>query len=359
MDQKIMLNPSKPSYFKPLALLVICGAIVGCGGGGGIESTSVTIMDDTGIVATTSPVTQQDPVVVIPRGEFVSGKAIKGVVVNADVTAYEIIDNQIGSDPLIITTTDNEGNYQLQLPYKGIEMLHIVLSGRADGSTTVRCDIAAGCMQMAYFYKFGENYPVDSSFVLSAMSETDGAALSIHITPLKHIVAEMVKNEFANMAFFAKSSSGSFLANANKKVALAFGLDDVPFTKLVPIDITNIGDYDNLQSNQLKAILVGAAVSTLDDPTRSDDGIADSLNRVVELTKSNETLLQGEAFKKFRAGVMQTAMQLRIENPNLPANTELAEIETKLRQTVDTSMLLADILKPPVFSILELAPPAL
>jgi hypothetical protein len=161
MDQKIMLNPSKPSYFKPLALLVICGAIVGCGGGGGIESTSVTIMDDTGIVATTSPVTQQDPVVVIPRGEFVSGKAIKGVVVNADVTAYEIIDNQIGSDPLIITTTDNEGNYQLQLPYKGIEMLHIVLSGRADGSTTVRCDIAAGCMQMAYFYKFGENYPVD------------------------------------------------------------------------------------------------------------------------------------------------------------------------------------------------------
>tara|TARA_B110000977_G_scaffold6309_1_gene8854 strand:- start:404 stop:913 length:510 start_codon:yes stop_codon:yes gene_type:complete len=169
----------------------------------------------------------------------------------------------------------------------------------------------------------------------------------------------MVKNEFANMAFFAKSSSGSFLANANKKVALAFGLDDVPFTKLVPIDITNIGDYDNLQSNQLKAILVGAAVSTLDDPTRSDDGIADSLNRVVELTKSNETLLQGEAFKKFRAGVMQTAMQLRIENPNLPANTELAEIETKLRQTVDTSMLLADILKPPVFSILELAPPAL
>jgi hypothetical protein len=52
-------------------------------------------------------------------------------------------------------------------------------------------------------------------------------------------------------------------------------------------------------------------------------------------------------------------MQLRIENPNLPANTELAEIETKLRQTVDTSMLLADILKPPVFSILELAPPAL
>jgi hypothetical protein len=359
MDQKIMLNHTKQSYLKLLVLSVIFTNIVGCGGGGGIESTSGIINDDSEIEATTSAVIQEDPEVVIPRGEFVSGTAIKGVVVNADIIAYEIIDNQIGSDPLIITTTDYEGNYQLQLPYKGIEMLHIVLSGRTDGSTTVRCDIVAGCMQMSYFYKFGENYPVDSSFVLSAMSETDGAALSIHITPLTHIVAETVKNEFADIAFFSKSSSGSLLATANKKVALAFGLDDVPFTKLVPIDITRITNYDNLQSNQLKAILFGAAVSTLDDPTRSDDGIADSLNRIIELTKSNETLLHSEAFKKFRAGVMQTAMQLRIENPNLPANTVLAEIETKLRQTVDTSMLLADILKPPVFSILELAPPVL
>jgi len=69
--------------------------------------------------------------------------------------------------------------------------------------------------------------------------------------------------------------------------------------------------------------------------------------------------LQSDAFNEFRAGVMQTAMQLRIENPNLQANVELAEIETKLRQTVDTSMLLADILKPPLFPVSGFPRPAL
>lgn len=344
MDQKIVFNHIVHPYLKSLALLAILTSIGACGGGGGGSSTSASI---------------KNPVIVAPPGELVSGRGMKGVVVNADVSAYEIIDNQIASDPLITTTTDNEGNYQLQLPHQGIKMLQIVLSGRADGSTTVRCDISAGCMQMAYFYKFGENYPVDSSFVLSGISGVDGIALSMHITPLTHIVAEIVKSELAARVISSSSSSGSILANANSKVALAFDLDDVSFTSLVPIDITRITDYDNLQTNQLNANIVGAAVSTLDDPTRADDGIADSLNRIVEMIKSNEMLMQSSEFVWVRASVMQTAMQLRLENPNLQSSTMLAEIELKLKKSVDDSMLLADILKPPAFAISEFSLPAL
>lgn len=188
---------------KKMGLILCLGAVIlamtaaGCGGGGGGGSSG-------GNTAVTPPAPAVTPVV--------SGIVSAGLVSKADVKIYDAttFTDATTSTPIATTTTGDDGSYSVTLPASFAKPILIRVTGKADGSTSVKDEM------------FGAT-PVTSTFALeSVVSASEVAAVSgkvtVHVTAYTQAMATYVSNKLGQSDVdtaisSARSLVGSKLTN--------------------------------------------------------------------------------------------------------------------------------------------------
>lgn len=162
----------------------------------------------------------------------VSGSAVKGYVGSAKVNMYQYVEGGLRGKLLASTVTDNTGNFNASVDYRGA--VEIVIS---EGSYK---DEATG-----HLVELGEENELRSVVMLSGNKE-------VAVSALTTIAAEHAD---------AHASAGLAIAieNANRTTARAFGLSEVDITTVIPADLSFRGRSHS--EAQLKYGVIQAGLS--------------------------------------------------------------------------------------------------
>lgn len=177
----------------------------------------------------------------------IEGAAVKGILKNADVAVYPVVDGVVDDEALQMTTTDDAGRYSLNLSYTGPAL--ITITGNADASMV--CDVPAGCDDgEGGTAAFGADVPFGANMALEAMAVLDGGAVSINVTPLTHLAAAKARAAVLNDVA---------IRLANSHVANLFGVTG-ELTALPAVDITDTTALEGADANAQKGALLAAAL---------------------------------------------------------------------------------------------------
>ena len=227
--------------YKKRVLITALFAAVGisaCGGGGSSSSSGNNLADTSGGTNT--------------NDVSVSGVAIKGVMIGADVTIYELgSDTAIGS-----TTTDENGQYSLS----DIDLtdvsgpLKLVMTTNAN--TTTKCDSAIGCQDANDTIDFGATYSFhDASFELTALlANPSSSDATMMITPVTHMAAARAEASGATTA--------AEIEEINTATANLLGLEGIDIASSVPSDLTEASSADDSANAQHYGAIL-AAIATV------------------------------------------------------------------------------------------------
>jgi hypothetical protein len=151
------------------ALVMVLGmALVGCGGGGGgatpAPGASVTL----------------------------SGTAVAGKFRSADVKVYDatVYTELAPGTPIATGTTDNDGEYTVSLPAGFTKPVVIVVSAKADGTSSVLDEVFGVVLNVT-------NLTMRSVVPSEAYS---GTTLTGYVTPYTNLMYEIVQNKVGNAA---------------------------------------------------------------------------------------------------------------------------------------------------------------
>ncbi len=236
--------------FKRLALAVAVSSglvVTGCGGGGSSSPSAGTP----------------------PGGDasVVSGSAVKGVMKNAVVTAYELDDSGERLDtPVGTTTTDNEGQYRIELNdnYEG---------GLVEIEITVNSETRMVCDASACGTK-GSDVTLPGDFKLNAIGKASapGSAVSVPVTAWSTMAAKRAKT----------------LVAGGKSVADAARQAKAEVSQVAGFDIENtvardVNDLTGASAAEAQAAVMNAAVAELvfsggENVAATLDSFSDALN---------------------------------------------------------------------------------
>ena len=177
----------------------------------------------------------------------ISGFAVKGLLINATVTAYSLDK----SKTLATVQTAADGSYTLpDIDHSGAILVELT----TNTNTTTVCDSAIGCAESA----FGESYSFnDPDFILSAVLPNAKLARQqkLMVTPITHLAAKRIAQTGVTEASDIQGS-----VNATAKL---LGLSGIDINGLAPVDITNADAVANATGDaQLYGAMVGA-IATL------------------------------------------------------------------------------------------------
>jgi len=171
-----------------------------------------------------------------------SGKAIKGVIENANISVYVIKNGNINSELLATAHTNANGEFSVRIPRKHARRLlylELTASDSELSPTMMTCDAFSGCGQInGETIQFGDSFPLKSNFLLRNVVKLEGHVefMPAHFSPLRHMVVAQ-----------AEASADGFTWNnvdsAGNQVAQLFSLE-TPIHKLTPFDLT--GDVETL-----------------------------------------------------------------------------------------------------------------
>lgn len=236
--------------FKRLALAVAVSSglvVTGCGGGGSSSPSAGTP----------------------PGGDtsVVSGSAVKGVMKNAVVTAYELDESGERLDtPVGTTTTDNQGQYRIELNdnYEG---------GLVEIEITVNSETRMVCDASACGTK-GADVTLPGDFKLNAIGKASapGSAVSVPVTAWSTMAAKRAKT----------------LVAGGKSVADAARQAKAEVSQVAGFDIENtvardVNDLTGASAAEAQAAVMNAAVAELvfsggENVAATLDSFSDALN---------------------------------------------------------------------------------
>lgn len=261
----------KSSLF--LTAVASASLLAGCGGGG----------DD---AASTSTATIA-----------LSGIAAKGLMANADVAAYAVnAEGQMVSPPLATSTTDGNGQYQLNFNATKGQPVVIKVSAKADGTTT-HLDEVSGLRQAL---------PASFSMRALLVPQTTGAlSTRINVTP------------FSEMTVAAASRAGGGLTAANAAQATSTVTQLLGFDPAT-VSVTSAQNASATLEQQKLAVML-AAVSQMasngDLGCNSGDASTKTACVVGKLSASSSvaSLQLGNGV----SGALQSATQAVLNKPEL------------------------------------------
>jgi hypothetical protein len=228
---------------KTLSVIFCAAAITGCGSGGegGSDSASATA----NAAATDKEI-----------NAYIEGRAVKGLVVNGLVNAYEIqLENGRwvkASTPVANTVrTGADGRYQIALTGDSVGN-EFVVEVTADDNTTMRCELVNGCTDTE-FASFGEYFKPSSDFVLSTVTPIISAdrTTTAHVNLFTHLArakAEASANGLGQQSFI------SAVENVEQMLSLEAG---VSFRE--PIDLADASELESADQGLAGAGVVAAA----------------------------------------------------------------------------------------------------
>lgn len=188
---------------------------------------------------------------------------------NAQVVIYSVDDAGQKSLVLGLGKTNEQGEYQIAIPavYQGAFIVE-VSGGEENVQTHMVCDSVKGCGEasadLAPFdtnnnqqIDFGESFPLDFHFVLTAASEVLATKepITLHVTPLTHLAAALAEKA-------ANGLTRSSILQANSQVANLFGLmEDIRTLK--PLDLGRSEVFASATENQLRYSLFASSFASL------------------------------------------------------------------------------------------------
>lgn len=214
-----------------LFVLLLTTGLAGCGGSssGGKQSSEAQIIK-------------------------LEGTAVKGVVKNAAVSLFAIIDGGVQAQAIATTITDENGHYSidLQSDYKGPALVRVtgLAEGDAGFPSTMICDVMVGCGEGI---NFGDDFVIFSDFVLSAVVPNVSAdeRIVVNITALTDLAASYALSE-------SRKTAAEF-ESANQQVADLFDLDQSVIS-LSTVDITDPELLNEASDTALKNALFSAGL---------------------------------------------------------------------------------------------------
>ena len=231
-----MLKKSKNTLKNVVTTLLFAFIITGCGEQT-INEKSEEILD------TNSGDTRQNLGSVV-----LSGKAIKGVVKNANVSVYVIKNGKINSELLATAHTNTNGEFSVRIPRKHARRLlylELTASNSELSPTMMTCDAFSGCGQInGELIQFGDSFPLKSDFLLRNIVKLEGHEefMPAHFSPLRHMVVAQVEASADGFTWNNVDSAGN-------QVAQLFSLE-TPVHKLTPVDLTGDAETLNLATDE-------------------------------------------------------------------------------------------------------------
>jgi hypothetical protein len=183
----------------------------------------------------------------------ISGFAVKGLLVNATITAYSL------DKTLVLATvqTTADGSYVLpDIDHVGAILVELT----TNANTTTVCDSAIGCAigDSGNTASFGDSYAFnDPDFILSAVLPDAKLAKQqkLMVTPITHLAAKRIAETGV--------TSASDIQGSVNATATLLGLSGIDINALAPVDITDSEAVANATGDaQLYGAMVGA-IATL------------------------------------------------------------------------------------------------
>lgn len=220
-----------------------------------VLSASVVVACDNASSIVASPLSSNKP--------EISGKAVKGLISNGQVTLFGVVNSQ--EVQLAQSKTDNSGNYELDVPgdYSGpVRLVVTAIEG-----TTMICDAPAGCNDVP----FGGSVNLDVGTSMSAVMRNvlPNQPVNIHVTPITTMAAAHVD---ANGGLNAEN-----IAFANEKVASVFKLPG-DFVSIEPVNVADSTSLASAKSSEINyGVLAGAfAGGSADELSQRIDSYANA-----------------------------------------------------------------------------------
>lgn len=263
---------SKKKIFVACSLSMSAMLLGACGGGGGGGGSS------------------DDPTTTVT----ISGDAAKGIVIGGVVNVHPIVSGSIDESTVLGSgVTNDSGRYEnLELTNYDGGPIAVVISAANDSSTSMVCDIAAGCGDGV---NFGDTFVLNELELNAVLPEVDDTSPDIAVTPLSSVASELALNNFS---MGSETDILEAIANANTSVADRFGLaGDV--TQFSVVDVTDpdevaSADQFTLQYNLYNAAIVEAVLG--DDNTASiADAVQAFANQYVDNGGVADTEMDGAA----------------------------------------------------------------
>jgi len=183
----------------------------------------------------------------------VHGQAIKGLIANGSVSAYQISSEDQSLTLLSTTETNADGNFSLELEvnaFNGPTLIQI----NAHESTTMVCELVDGCTNLSNgnWYEYGEASPVPAEFQLLGLAiRSDNGRYQANVSALSHLIVSTALNLPGGL-------NKHNIAQASEWVEDAFRLNASPL-KTPLTDITKLSEHTSLDEGSLIQSILGAS----------------------------------------------------------------------------------------------------
>lgn len=182
----------------------------------------------------------------------ITGSAIKGTLIGAEVQACILADCTGENDPIATATTKEDGSYTLDA--KGAESSTVVLRVRYKTGATMVCDVPTGC---GTDITFGTAYSMPKALTLRSVASVDPSAttISAHITPITELVTAAAIQSRSGLGQLSSDS----ITKGSDAVRALLGLEKgTLLTQIKPVDVTKAAASDT-SDEALQISLLGAA----------------------------------------------------------------------------------------------------
>ncbi|KZZ43168.1 hypothetical protein A3759_01330 [Thalassolituus sp. HI0120] len=252
------------AYSKTALAAAITTALTAC-------SSGSTSNDDSQPSNNGSDDNQQTEAVTVERVSL-TGLAVKGNVLNAQVEMFKILNGTVDTTAFATGTTDSNGRYSLlavsETPYNGPALVKI---SHRTGAKMV-CDSPAGCVgtqqaddqQAPDGIQFNELFDLPTDFEMTAIlprvntSKETEQVFSANVTSLTHASAQFVSSQ--------STIDETLIRQLNNRIRTMFGLSgNVDLLLTEPTDVTN----SDVTADQ--AALYGSLTAALADIAKQKD----------------------------------------------------------------------------------------
>jgi len=221
----------------------------------------------------------------------VNGTASKGIVSGGLVSAYLFASNGVPETTAVDTAvTDEHGDYTLTIAKKHHgKPLYIVVDDN-NGAATMKCDIAGGCDNDGDGTPdaaFGADLDLNAGDLsLSAVLPEAEKTLTVNLTPLSTIAAQLAKNVISNGSA-SKSAIQAAVNNANSQVAERFDLLAEDITSVPVVDLTDAAAVAAIAGNNAEALEFAALNAAIISAVQGDAESATSINEAIQSFAEN------------------------------------------------------------------------
>ena len=204
-----------------------------------------------------------------PADLAAEGRAVKGVLQGAKVSAYAF--DEQGQPTRFLATTLTDGQGYFSFPELPEELIRLVVEAADDGSSMMLCDAADGCGEGV---AFGQPMPLPDDFQLISLLPAGRPAGSVAITPLTHIAALWAEQ-------FPLGVTDQTAILALSQVAAVFGLDE-NFAWQMPIDVTDPAELSAATGAAQSHGFLSAAFAQLGGGTDAQQVIAEYVQAFID-----------------------------------------------------------------------------